>query len=284
MESILTKLNSRLAHTNRRILLLIDNAGCHPPHLETMFKNITICFLPANTTSKLQPLDLGIIKNFKVHYRTLLLKYIVAKIDECNSASEVAKSVNILVAIRWVAQAWEKVKVSTIQKCIRRAGILNDDMSDVVTCEVEDDPFQDLDEDTNLQEVIQQVMLPDACSVQEYGNGDDEIPVCIEMDGNSWDESFMLHLQEPANNSQQDDDEENDEEDDEEGGKDSDQPEPAIKTFKEAIASLEEVQHFLERKGQLAVSFEVGSILDSVAAMQSNSLTQRSLFDYFSPK
>ncbi len=86
----------------------------------------------------------------------------------------------------------------------------------------------------------------------------------------------MLHLQEPANNSQQDD-EENDEEDDE-GGKDSDQPEPAIKTFKEAIASLEEVQHYLERKGQLAMSFEVGSTFDSVAAMQSKSLTQRSLF------
>ncbi len=128
---------------------------------------------------------MGIIKNFKVHYRTLLLKYIVPKIDECNSASEVAKSVNILVAIRWVAQAWEKVKASTIQKCFRRAGILNDDMSDVVTCEVEDDPFQDLDEDTNLQEVIQQVMLPDACSVQENANGDDEIPVCIEMDDDS---------------------------------------------------------------------------------------------------
>ncbi len=59
----------------------MDNAGCHPPHLETIFKNITICFLPANTTSKLQPLDF-IIKNFKVHYRTLLLKYIVAKIGE----------------------------------------------------------------------------------------------------------------------------------------------------------------------------------------------------------
>ncbi len=80
------------------------------------------------------------------------------------------------------------------------------------------------------------------------------------------------------NHNSQQDDEENDEEDDEAGGKDSDQPEPAIITFKEAIASLEEVQHFLERKGQLAVSFKVGSIFDSIAAMQSKSLTQRSLF------
>ncbi len=87
-----------------------------------------------------------------------------------------AKSVN-LVAIRWVAQVWEKVKASTIQKCIRRAGIVNNDMSD-------DDPFQDLDEDANLQEVTQQVMLPDACSVEEYASSDDEVPVCVDVDYN----------------------------------------------------------------------------------------------------
>ena len=38
-------------------------------------------------------------------------------------------------------------------------------MSSVVSCKIEDDPFYDLDEDRNLQEVIDQVMLPDACSV-----------------------------------------------------------------------------------------------------------------------
>ena len=66
MEAILSKLNCKLSSTNRSILLLMDNAGCHPEYLEKKFSNIKICFLPANTTSKLQPLDLGIIKNFKV--------------------------------------------------------------------------------------------------------------------------------------------------------------------------------------------------------------------------
>jgi len=132
-------------------------------------------FLPANTTSYLQPLDLGIIQNFIVHYRTLPLKYLI---DKYSSASEGADFINILVAIRWVAQAWEKVNSSTIKKYFGRAGILNYDMSRVVSCEIKNNPFDDLDEYTNLQEVINQVNLPKTCSVQEYTNGDKDVPVC----------------------------------------------------------------------------------------------------------
>ena len=53
MESILNKLNRRLSSSNRSILLLIDNAGCHPEDLKKKFSNIMIHFLPANITSKL---------------------------------------------------------------------------------------------------------------------------------------------------------------------------------------------------------------------------------------
>ena len=61
---------------------MMDNSGCHPEVLAGKFSNIEICFLPANTTSKLQPLDLGVIQNFKVHYRYLFLRYVLSKIDE----------------------------------------------------------------------------------------------------------------------------------------------------------------------------------------------------------
>lgn len=108
-------------------MLFMDNAGCHPPQLlQEKYSNIKITFLPANTTSKLQPLDSGIIKNFKVYYRKLLLRYIVAKIDQHSLASDVATNINVLQAIRWMAEAWKQVSCETIKKCFKNAGILTD--------------------------------------------------------------------------------------------------------------------------------------------------------------
>ena len=162
MELILTKLNHRFASLRRKILLLMDNAGCHPGELKGKVSNIKIVFLPANTTSKLQPLHLGIIQNFKVHYRKMLLQHVFTRIDQCNHASGVVKSINILASVRWVAVAWEKVKPETIMKCFRKAGILRDDMSDIVTRPHESvdfkDPFVEADECMDLQHLIDQAL------------------------------------------------------------------------------------------------------------------------------
>ena len=73
LDSVLTRLNHRLSSCSRSIILLMDNAGCHPHDLKEKYSNIRIVFLPPNMTSQIQPLDLGIIRNFKIHYRKLLL-------------------------------------------------------------------------------------------------------------------------------------------------------------------------------------------------------------------
>ena len=78
-ESLLTKINHQLCRNNSSILLLMDNAGCHPEYLRAKFSNIKVSFLPANTTSKLQPLYLGIIQNFMVHYRQHFLRYVLSR-------------------------------------------------------------------------------------------------------------------------------------------------------------------------------------------------------------
>ena len=47
------------------------------------------------------------------------------------------KSVNILLAVRWVAKVWSMVKAETISKCFKKAGILDSSM-DMVTRDEED--------------------------------------------------------------------------------------------------------------------------------------------------
>ena len=192
LHKILSKINIKLRRKGRSVLLLMDNAGCHPPNLGEKYSNIKIVFLPANTTSVLQPLDLGIIKNFKVHYRKLLLRYIVARIETCSSASELLKSVDVLQAIRWVAEAWKNVSETTIKKCFRKAGILSDDFSIAKPkISVEADLFGDIDEqlldDSNddeveITELISQVNgLGDSCTIAEMLTAETEVPICAEF-------------------------------------------------------------------------------------------------------
>lgn len=63
----LTSVNKSMIKQKRKILLFIDHAPCH--NCDAQYSNISLKFFPPNTTSKLQPLDQGVIKNFKCHYR-----------------------------------------------------------------------------------------------------------------------------------------------------------------------------------------------------------------------
>ncbi|KAL4103849.1 hypothetical protein QTP88_019184 [Uroleucon formosanum] len=72
--------DKELGKQSRKILLIVDNAGPHSKLID--LKNIALEFLPPNTTSLVQPFDMGIIKNLKTHYHGLLVTYILKAIED----------------------------------------------------------------------------------------------------------------------------------------------------------------------------------------------------------
>ena len=115
----------------RQILLYMDNVSSHVAS-DVSLSNVTIKFLPANTTSCLQPLDAGIIKTFKLHFRKLLLNHVVARMDDSSSATELARKLNVLYAVNWIVTSWKAVSEETIVKCFRRCGFIWSDQEEDV--------------------------------------------------------------------------------------------------------------------------------------------------------
>ena len=128
----LSEWNSRLQRQSRRILLLIDNCPAHK--LIGNYTNIDIHFLPANTTSVLQPMDQGIIKNFKFYYRRCLVNRYIAAIENRQGNDEI--KISVRDAVDMSTMAWNEVKVSTIANCFRKAGFVKQVPGDIAEHEI----------------------------------------------------------------------------------------------------------------------------------------------------
>ena len=117
-QEYLRSLNQQMVKQKRKILLLIDNAPSHLIYEE--LTNIKIEFLPKDTTSVLQPLDQGIIRSFKSHYKNALITYLAAV---GNNTPETMKSINLGIVVNWISDAWKKVSATTIINCFQKTGL-----------------------------------------------------------------------------------------------------------------------------------------------------------------
>ena len=84
--------------------------SCHPKSVD--LSNIELIFLPANTTSHVQPLDQGIIANFKRHYRYLYtMNWLCPAIEE----GETLSKISMRPALQYCVKAWGMVTPRTLR-------------------------------------------------------------------------------------------------------------------------------------------------------------------------
>lgn len=143
MISWLKKIDTKMKKQRRKVLLFLDNASSHP---KIQLENVRIVFLPPNTTSYCQPLDQGIIQNFKMIYRKYLIKRLLTF---TNTATEDAfekaeKTINLSSAMVWIVAAWKNVSSKTIKKCFQKAGFIETLQENEIFEEEDDIPLSQL--------------------------------------------------------------------------------------------------------------------------------------------
>ncbi|GBN62582.1 Tigger transposable element-derived protein 6 [Araneus ventricosus] len=152
----------------RKIVLFIDNCTAHS--LIPEMNALKVVFLPPNTTSKLQPLDQGIIRSFKVFYRKELVKKVVDSIDK----NQKMKPFNMLDCMRMADRAWMNVTQKTIKNCFEKAGFSS--------VESESDEEQELHTETRQCEEWEKVSkilnLSKTTTFEKFTEFDSEVQVC----------------------------------------------------------------------------------------------------------
>lgn len=95
----------------RKNLMFVDNCTAHNNMPE--LSHIKLVY----TTSKLQPMDQGVINNFKIYYRTEVVRHVIKSIEE-NQRPQI----DVLQAMRFARKAWFSVTKTTIANCFKKSG------------------------------------------------------------------------------------------------------------------------------------------------------------------
>uniref|UniRef100_UPI00398F087B tigger transposable element-derived protein 3-like n=1 Tax=Pristiophorus japonicus TaxID=55135 RepID=UPI00398F087B len=112
--------DQEMKRQRRNVALLLDKCSAHSSNVT--LKNVKLFFLPSNAITLIQPLNQGIIRNFKALYRQRMMQKILNVIDEKvqATATVIGKTVSLLDAVHMLSRAWEEVKQATIEYCFHK--------------------------------------------------------------------------------------------------------------------------------------------------------------------
>jgi hypothetical protein len=116
---------------DRNVLLVLDNFSAHiqglaeaPPPT-----NIRVQFVPGNSSTIIQPLDKGLLEQFKVYYR---LRWLAFMVDCYAKDEDPRKMVNVRYALKWASRAWtHDLSSETIRGFFYESAILSPQLANL---------------------------------------------------------------------------------------------------------------------------------------------------------
>ena len=257
----LKKLDSRFHLQKRKVAMILDNCSAHP-HVQDL-RAIKLVFLPPNTTSVTQPMDQGIIQNFKVQYRHLLVtRGIIPAVEK----KEPFKW-TMLNALHASKDAWDLVKPATIANCFRHCGFI----PPAILAHVPEPPAESDDEDDEddlplsviAARLRQSGFALDEEDLQLYLHIDDELPTTAPLT----DEAIIEQV--VAENQVEEEEEEEEES-------------TPIPTSSQAMDGLKCFTHFLQSIPHDPIMMEKVRDLEKALIQQQNKqLKQKKISHFF---
>ena len=170
-EEWVRKLDRKFRADDRNIALIIDNCPAYPSI--SNLTNVQLVFLPPNTTSILQPMDQGVIRSLKAHYRGKVVRLLCRALEK----KEPCPKTSILQSVKILVDSWKVVSKKTITNCFRKAGITPAVQQAAISDS--DDPFKDLQESLNDLRKADSSMVPDDVTVTALVSLDDDVIAAI---------------------------------------------------------------------------------------------------------
>lgn len=257
-EKWLKELEKKMKRQKRKIVLFIDNCTAHPSTVTSQLKFVRVEFMPPNTTSKLQPLDQGIIQNFKVKYRHEVVKKCIAEIDGGTNPS-----VNLLEAMRMAYKAWNCVEQKTIANCFRKARfVIAEDEAGQPDEEEEIESLKEsVEEEWRL--ISNSLHLDSGTTFQDFVDVDNNVEIC----GNLTDKEILEEIRSPS---------------EEEDNDDEEFVPPKRITFKEAESAMDVMRAFIEsRSGMTTKTFQAIALLENVLDAERTSNAYQTVLDRY---
>ena len=247
-EEWVRKLDSSFRAQSRKVALLIDNGPAL--HESKNLTNINLIFVPPNATSVLQPMDQGVIRSLKAHYRKKVVRLCIKAME----SNKPLPKINILQAMKHLVSSWNVVSKENIVNCFKKSNISQSNQQ--VAVNDDGDSSKSLQEDLKkLHELDNDAIQPNL-SAESFADLDNEV---VTSDSFSNDDDIIAEVIEGEN---------------EEGKDDQDDEESTPLTF----PSTNEFEYALETLQDLSMFSTRGHEIDSLV-LDMESLLARERID-----